>query len=881
MLSFLLLTLVSFQPAPAADGCEALMTRARAAVDDYLREREPDALTRTVTASRAARACYGEDHAAAADTYNYETYALTEQRQYRAARDAFDRFFRRPRVATDSLLLSKLYRRSGYVAKQLGQFHRATDHFGRAQLYAVALPAADRVPYLTDAAEALQFAERHGEARQLYREARRILEPLVAHDRSVREPLARVRLKEAESYAVESNVTGRLAADTAAVLALSRSALDLLDGARSDWQLLGPLLHASNLTSLGSTAAALPYLQHAYRLAQASPNPHRRTFAGLRLGESLIELDRPREALPFLEEALRLAIEIGAAYDERYLHQSIGDAQRNLGAIREAEASYWNAISATERLRTAMAGSEVALSTFGAWQEPYRALTGLLLQQGRTEEAFDVLDRTRARYLQDQRLRQRIAQRLPAAERTRLRRLGAREDSLRALIAAEEASTHRQRALALQSQVQTVQAAREALLRPLLTFPEQPRVADLQRHLGGTGRTLVSYFLREQNDGDSYAFVVRTDTLVAVPLGLSAETLRERMARVSSVWTGEVRQHADTQFDLGALHALYDVVFAPLVPHLPDGSAVVVVPDGELVWLPFAMLVVNDPPRYRYEEARFLVQRHALSMELAAAVMLEPPRPHGDQALDLLAIGRSRFGYPAPTAFRSGSTAVLPDLPYVPQELDAIRQGFARVHMGLDERATEHALMSEAGRAHVVHVASHVQVFPDQPEISEIQLWPDSAHADDGVLHLYELVNASIPADLVVLSGCSSARGQRISGEGMVGFQYALRAAGADAVLATLWQVDDRATVALMASFYEHLRTGLSKDRALQQAQIDYLRDHRGAQASPFYWAAPVLTGSSQPLPTPSRGFALWWIVSGLGALAVALLLPRLRRPHG
>ena len=59
--------------------------------------------------------------------------------------------------------------------------------------------------------------------------------------------------------------------------------------------------------------------------------------------------------------------------------------------------------------------------------------------------------------------------------------------------------------------------------------------------------------------------------------------------------------------------------------------------------------------------------------------------------------------------------------------------------------------------------------------------------------------------------------------------------------------MDDEAAVALSTPFYKHLTDGLSKDEALQRAQIQYLNEH-GAQASPFFWAVTVLHGSPEAL---------------------------------
>jgi CHAT domain-containing protein len=196
----------------------------------------------------------------------------------------------------------------------------------------------------------------------------------------------------------------------------------------------------------------------------------------------------------------------------------------------------------------------------------------------------------------------------------------------------------------------------------------------------------------------------------------------------------------------------------------------------------------------------------------------------------------------------------------------------------LDEAASEGAFMRQVGDARVLHLASHAAADPALPLYSYIMLWEDPATGDDGVLRLHELLGRPLDAEMVVLSGCATARGRAHMGEGMLGLQFAFRAAGARSVVATLWSEDDRAAVELVDRLYAHLQRGLPKDRALQAAQLDYLADHDGIRASPFFWAAPVLYGDDAPVGwAPAPGRPLPWVLLGLGLLGAALALPRVR----
>jgi tetratricopeptide (TPR) repeat protein len=143
------------------------------------------------------------------------------------------------------------------------------------------------------------------------------------------------------------------------------------------------------------------------------------------------------------------------------------------------------------------------------------------------------------------------------------------------------------------------------------------------------------------------------------------------------------------------------------------------------------------------------------------------------------------------------------------------------------------------GRYDVLHFAAHTAVDDQHPWRSGVLLAPDAP----GERHLRAARIAETPlaARLVVLSGCTSAGGRVLSGEGVQGLTAAFLCAGVPAVVASLWPVDDRATARLMREFYLRLERGERVGAALYGAQRA-LRD-RAATADPFYWAAFVLVG--------------------------------------
>ncbi|GAB4405567.1 MAG: hypothetical protein OHK0039_06680 [Bacteroidia bacterium] len=423
--------------------------------------------------------------------------------------------------------------------------------------------------------------------------------------------------------------------------------------------------------------------------------------------------------------------------------------------------------------------------------------------------------------------------------------------------------------LALQRWKETLATREPAYYQSVYAFTP-PDPAAVRAYLQGDSAAVVAFF---QGEDVLYAFWFTADTLLYLRLPAAGleDQVRE-LRRLIALAGGE-------RDSLAALsHALYARLLAPGLAALPRMPArLLVIPDGPLGYLPFAaLLTAAPPPGAGCDTWPFLVRTCpvALTHSVGWHLLASAAPPPTVRTYHAFAPG---FGGAADAALAlrglaegDGLWDQLPDLPGGHRELAALAgtfDGQAWTGPGVDEGLFK----THAPASGILHLVTHGFIDDTYPMSSFLAFSaPTADGGEDGRLFAWELYGLDLGASLVVLSACNTGVGQFRRGEGLMSLARAFHFAGAPALVATLWPVQDQSTALVMERFYPALRRGMGKDVALAEAQRAYLATCEPLFAHPFYWSGLVIMGDSRPLP-PARGRS-WQAWVG-GALVLLLLM--------
>jgi len=624
------------------------------------------------------------------------------------------------------------------------------------------------------------------------------------------------------------------------------------------------------------------------------------------IGWSYLEDHKPQLALEPLRTSASLFRSLADLRNLAPALLGVARAKRDLGNLEDALPPVEEAMAIVGGVRARIFSGDLRTMYQAGTYDYYEFFVDLLMRlrnadAGYAARALEASERARARRLLDlladsrARIRASVDPALLARERAVLEKMNAQERQRTRLLGGEHTEAE---LAAINRAIASVRASAESIRLQIrmqspryaaLTQPQPIGAAGIQEKLLDGDTLLLEYFLADET---SYLWVVSRAGFRE--FSLPGRRTIESAARLVYDLAGARNQHAagetmpqrkrrieaaDLAFRKAAAE-LSRLLLEPAADLLGD-KRLAIVCDGVLQHVPFAAL--PDPcrpdgggtsaaeagergdyrPLLEGHEIVFLPSASVLAAQrrLSAgrvpgtdgiAVIADPVFSMEDARVNGAATGADAARDQAARAVRLAGVAresgmTFHRLRFTRDEALAIASFIppGRRFMALGFDANLDALhAADLGSYRVIHFATHGLVSSTHPDLSGLvlSLVDERGRPRDGFFRLRDIFDLDLRADLVVLSGCQTALGAEIRGEGLVGLTRAFMYAGARRVAASLWSVDDRATAELMRKFYqEFLGEGRAPAQALRAAQLSLFRQRRWA--APYYWAAFTLQG--------------------------------------
>jgi CHAT domain-containing protein len=525
------------------------------------------------------------------------------------------------------------------------------------------------------------------------------------------------------------------------------------------------------------------------------------TTARIYLGLGRLYLRRkevPR-AIENLQKALGFAESLGYPQVIQLASSQMGNLLREANRNSEAISYYEKAIASIELTRSQLESEEFRSGFFESTLTTYANIIRAHLDQKSVGEAFNYNERARSRAFLDV-LGSKVQLARSGTILEHERALQARIGVLRAMMEAEEADPEQARRLRKEL-AEAQQDYNEFLAKVRKENKEQASLMNVEplalkqvQELLDPEVTMLEYFVV---GGSVYLWVVEKDRLRYVNIRLNRKDL---VSKVTSLRDTIYQISEKERFD-ALSRELYRLLIEPALPHI-RGKELLIVPHDVLHYLPFQTLL--SP------QGKFLIQDYPLYyISSASLLQFTKEKRRAGKGDKVLALGNPDLGDPRM------------NLQFAELEAKEIQGLYPQSTVLLKREATEEKTKTFSPQNDIIHFATHAELSEEDPLSSAILL--AKAGKEDGRLEVREIFGMDLKANLVVLSACETGLGKLSSGDELVGLTRAFIYAGTPSVVASLWNVEDSSTAALMASFYKNLKT-MSKVEALRQAQLQLIR---------------------------------------------------------
>lgn len=396
------------------------------------------------------------------------------------------------------------------------------------------------------------------------------------------------------------------------------------------------------------------------------------------------------------------------------------------------------------------------------------------------------------------------------------------------------------------------------------------------------GKAIIEYMVGFDT---LYTFVVFNGEVTVIQNEIYQDELEKHIREynkpfrlVSLAQTNGVMLEILKKYNTKTSYDLYQLLLEEAITRLKTYTAfssdinVILIPDESLNYLSFETLITNLDVKIKesddialsgYEELPYFIKEYTVNYlpNIAISTFILPVNPINKESDDKFLI----IGNPDMTYTKESNPEIknLGELPFSENEAVLIH-GIFKNNSALitGKQATEKKVSSLLGQYQNYHFACHGLINEDEPLKSGIVLAREEQSSQkeqkegfDGILRTYEILMKNVNANLVVLSACESGSGKLNSGEGVLGVARSFLVSGTNAMVISLWKINDESSSLLMSEFYKNMAKMKNQQasNALREAQISFMKTknthftcgkYKGLSFShPYFWGAFIYTG--------------------------------------
>jgi len=337
------------------------------------------------------------------------------------------------------------------------------------------------------------------------------------------------------------------------------------------------------------------------------------------------------------------------------------------------------------------------------------------------------------------------------------------------------------------------------------------------------GEVMLHYFAGSKS---LFLLAVARDRIQGFALG-PVSVVNSRIRGIRTLLSAPGRRQM-AALDEGA-RQLSGILLQPAADILKGKTAVTIVADGPLYYLPFPVLPSPGSAGKR------MIEDYQISYAPSGSIWLNRAAAQAAESW----IGFSEPD-PLPPHPRALAWPTLGGAAAEVSQIARLLPASNPVALTGKQAAEREAKSARLSGARYLHFAVHGWLDDQRPENSALVLAPSPG--EDGLLRVSEVSQLRLRARLAILAACDTGLGPTLSGEGVLGLARAFLHAGAERVMVSLWPVHDQSTQRLTAAVYEGIARGDAPGQALRLAQLRLLADP--ATRHPYHWAPFIVMGA-------------------------------------